>query len=107
MLRARRLFNALTTLSLLLCVAVVGVWVPWKGPQWLAGVLFLIVVAASAAYRVALVRRGWRRRRREAGGLCLACGYDLRATPGRCPECGTETLGENVTGVTPPGARGV
>lgn len=41
-----------------------------------------------ALFLAANLRR-WQRLRND---LCLRCGYDLRATPSRCPECGYSVL---------------
>jgi hypothetical protein len=51
--------------------------------------LFLSLVAT------ALLLYRWRRARiaqRELAGLCAQCGYDLRESPQRCPECGAVPL---------------
>jgi hypothetical protein len=47
-------------------------------PLWAPLVLFSLLPAT----------RLWRRRKRPRSGTCPSCGYDLRATPDKCPECG-------------------
>ena len=55
----------------------------------------LVGGCVSAAWLILLAAgwRGRRERRRLAAARCVKCGYDLRATPQCCPECGTAVPG--------------
>jgi hypothetical protein len=51
-------------------------------------VLFLVVMLVTLALGALATHRQRRMRFRLRHGLCMFCGYDLRASPERCPECG-------------------
>jgi len=60
-----------------------------------------LLFALLPAHYFLRVRHRRRAANRQAQGRCIACGYDLRASPERCPECGAACKAANPTGVSP------
>ena len=72
-------------------------WTTWWRPAMSQGSAFLgrgILVPLWIPTVLFAAMLGWsflplhRRRKRKRLGLCVKCGYDLRASKDRCPECG-------------------
>ncbi len=87
--------------SLAYCaVPYVGAWQVFASWTWsefwpilMLNTLTVIPFVIGAAW---LASRPWKRRRdrRKAEGKCQTCGYDLRASKDKCPECGTSIAPE-------------
>ena len=60
------------------------------GDQWVLAVRPWLPAVVFAVLPAMWLRRFLKARRARRLGLCASCGYDLRETPARCPECGLE-----------------
>jgi hypothetical protein len=80
-----------------------GLWLPVRltAPYW-----FFVLVMLLVGWWILRQRGKWLRRERKARGLCEACGYDLRESQGRCPECGADFLRRLMMFVPWSGTRG-
>ncbi|MDP9172415.1 MAG: hypothetical protein M3O30_00925 [Planctomycetota bacterium] len=76
-----------------------GGFVYWRGMVWQTyyhayGIpLWWFTIITGILPARSLVRR-WRHSKWRGSNRCSQCGYDLRASPIRCPECGTVRLPE-------------
>jgi len=86
---------ALPELGRLFVMRPVG-WTVSSSAVWAPYWFWVLVFAVMPAR---MLHRWTRARRRRRRGLCESCGYDLRGSMGRCPECG-ETILKN-TGEAP------
>jgi hypothetical protein len=82
--QSRSLWNRLGFISLYQVKSV-----SWGGQMSLVSIPLWFLVLLSSVLPLARVQEGYLRWRRLRSGFCISCGYDIRATPDRCPECGT------------------
>jgi hypothetical protein len=63
-------------------------WSEWavSVPHWF---LAFVLLLSPARWALTTLTRLAAARRRQRVGHCAKCGYDLRASSDRCPECGT------------------
>jgi hypothetical protein len=61
----------------------------WQGMLEWTKVHYAWPAALTSVLPAVWLRSALRDGHRRRAKLCINCGYDLRATPERCPECGT------------------
>jgi hypothetical protein len=62
----------------------------YRDTEWIISLPASVILLASLVMPAIWYRSIVIHRRQISNGLCAICGYDLRATPDLCPECGTK-----------------